>query len=272
MQPFRLKLIKLGLLAGVLSTFYPMPLAQIVKAQSTDTSVASANGKYSNLIQVVNCPKDKGSYGEFYDYGYWNGTSWCGQLTQPGYWVWVNPTWYIWGKVGNSSSSKSAPCGDDQIQFSYDTRSSRYHSYSTENEVCSVNMAGCNKDSVFKIMLSQANFIAPTDDTAAVTNCKITDVNLPMVLGTDSVRTLVDQSSYAITNYTRENHFLHPGRVTRKIVERNGKVFVTTFGEGTGYLPRANEKFAPRTWNDVDRQLIRAVQSRLSTRHWLVNS
>jgi hypothetical protein len=69
-------------------------------------SVASVNGKYSDLIQVVNCPSNRGSYGEFYDWGYWSGTYWCGQSTQPGYWVWANPNWYIWRTVGTAKPAK----------------------------------------------------------------------------------------------------------------------------------------------------------------------
>ena len=59
---------------------------------------ASANGKYSNLLQILNCPSDRSKYGEFDDYGSWSGSSWCGQDAQAGYWVWVYPNWYIWQK------------------------------------------------------------------------------------------------------------------------------------------------------------------------------
>ncbi len=57
---------------------------------------ASVNGKYFNLIQVLNCPKDRRSYGTFRDWGYWSGKSWCGKAVRKGYWVWVAPNWYIW--------------------------------------------------------------------------------------------------------------------------------------------------------------------------------
>jgi len=58
---------------------------------------ASANGKYSRLIQTIYCPKDKGSYGRYTDYGYWGGGPWCGQRGEAGHWVWVAPHWYVWG-------------------------------------------------------------------------------------------------------------------------------------------------------------------------------
>lgn len=108
-KSIRSRLPALGLIAGLLSTTSLTFFAQAVQAQSADTSVASVNGKYSDLIQVVNCPEDRANYGEFIDWGYWSGTSWCGQVTQPGYWVWVNPNWYIWQNVGIARPENPVP-------------------------------------------------------------------------------------------------------------------------------------------------------------------
>ncbi len=66
---------------------------------------ASVNGKYSGLIQVMNCPKDRGTYGEFRDYGHWGGGAWCGQTGKAGYWVWVAPNWYIWSTKGQKPAA-----------------------------------------------------------------------------------------------------------------------------------------------------------------------
>lgn len=57
---------------------------------------ATVGGKYSELMQVLPCPSDARQYGNFRDYGYWGGGSWCGQQGKAGYWVWVNPNWYVW--------------------------------------------------------------------------------------------------------------------------------------------------------------------------------
>jgi len=59
-------------------------------------SAASVQGKYSRLTQVLTCPQDQASYGNFSDYGYWGGGAWCGQTGEAGYWVWVTPNWYVW--------------------------------------------------------------------------------------------------------------------------------------------------------------------------------
>jgi len=67
---------------------------------------ASADGKYYNLIQVMECPRDRQSYGEYRDYGYWKGGAWCQQQGKAGYWVWLAPRWYVWG---NQARTKREP-------------------------------------------------------------------------------------------------------------------------------------------------------------------
>jgi hypothetical protein len=115
-------------------------------------------------------------------------------------------------------------------------------------------------------MVSEVQFIAPTSETTPVTNCKITILNIPGPFGEDPIITSVNQNQYSTTNYTRTDHALHPGRVTRTIIERNGKIIVVTFGEGTGILPNINERMASKLWTDVDNKLIEEVRQGLSTR------
>jgi TPR repeat protein len=68
-------------------------------------AAATANGKYSGLLQTIHCPRDQGEYGQFTDYGYWGGGAWCGQTGKGGYWVWVAPSWYVWSQSGGSAGA-----------------------------------------------------------------------------------------------------------------------------------------------------------------------
>ena len=62
--------------------------------------VPGEGSKYSGLLRKIKVEKDQGSYGEFYDYGYWSGTAWAGYKDlPPGYWVYVAPNWYIFGST-----------------------------------------------------------------------------------------------------------------------------------------------------------------------------
>lgn len=72
-----------------------MPLAP---AQEKAPRVASIGGKYSQLIRTIECPDDKGEYGELCDEGRWDATTYAGVSVPEGYWVYVYPKWYIWAK------------------------------------------------------------------------------------------------------------------------------------------------------------------------------
>ncbi len=63
-----------------------------------DQIKASCNGKYFQLLKVIEVPNDQASYGAFNDYGWWYSDTYAGFTNLPGgYWVYVAPKWYIWG-------------------------------------------------------------------------------------------------------------------------------------------------------------------------------
>lgn len=163
-------------------------------------------------------------------------------------------------------ASEDYPCDDEELQVNYDSSLPNYHYYDDiENEVCSVSSAGCTVDFVFETMISQVRFIAPTTDVRTpVSNCQINVLNLPGPWGVDSIRTTINSTNRSVTNYTKPDHVLHPGRATRTVVQRGSSIYVVTVGEGNGSFPGANEFFASGTWltegfNNVDRLLIREV-------------
>jgi antitoxin component YwqK of YwqJK toxin-antitoxin module len=60
---------------------------------------AAVDGKYRNLLRKIAAPDDKGSYGDFRDYGYWRGSSYLGHADLgEGHWVYVYPYWYVWAE------------------------------------------------------------------------------------------------------------------------------------------------------------------------------
>jgi hypothetical protein len=72
-------------------------------------AVRADGAKYSKLLRKIEVQEDQSTYGEFYDYGYWSGTSWRGHRDlPPGYWVYVAPHWYIFGEARSTSGSPSA--------------------------------------------------------------------------------------------------------------------------------------------------------------------
>lgn len=67
-----------------------------VDADSNYEDPTSAYGQYSGLVQVLTCYDDAAGYGDYSNYGYWEGGSWCGQYGEAGYWVYSYPDWYVW--------------------------------------------------------------------------------------------------------------------------------------------------------------------------------
>jgi hypothetical protein len=61
---------------------------------------AAAQGKYRKLLRVLHMPADQANYGTFREFGHWNGTAYNGEVNLPsGYWVYVQPRWFIWGEM-----------------------------------------------------------------------------------------------------------------------------------------------------------------------------
>jgi hypothetical protein len=79
---------------------------------------ATADGKYTKLLAVIHVPDDKADYGEFNDYGPYDGTEWAGYKGLPkGNWVYVYPHWYIWGKEGKGG--EDLPLGKASVKGKY---------------------------------------------------------------------------------------------------------------------------------------------------------
>ena len=177
------------------------------------------------------------------------------------------------------------PCGDKEIWVNYPTEpeykqaysnlfglATGYHRYPTEGEriegrICSTSLPGCTRKAVFETMLSQVKFIAPTTETDSVKNCKITNLDIPNILaGDDPILTTIDNDEFSIRNYTRYDHALHPGVVIRTVIEKNGFIFVNTFGEGYGPFPDFNKLFSLNLWKNVDAGLVKVMEEKLGTK------
>jgi len=94
----RLGMVLLGLMFWSMNT-----LAQDARPSDPDEPCyigkANAYGKYSELVQRLDCHDDHERYGkgrEYYDDEYWHGGEHCGNKGMNGYWVYVSPTWFVW--------------------------------------------------------------------------------------------------------------------------------------------------------------------------------
>lgn len=59
---------------------------------------ASAGCKYYNLLKKISVPLDQSIYSDYFDEGYWDGSTYGPYMNLPkGFWVYSSPHWYIWG-------------------------------------------------------------------------------------------------------------------------------------------------------------------------------
>ena len=157
-------------------------------------------------------------------------------------------------------------CDDLDIVTEYDEQDKNYHKYSVPKlMLCETNKPKCTKAFVFDIMLKNTSFVAPTADQSPVVDCKESIVDYLTVQGT--IKTKVNRAEFSATNYTTKQHDLYPGKVERKIIDLNGKIYITTYGEGTGGFAKlhGNETNAAILWSSIDGKLQQAVKEKLTS-------
>ncbi|MBW4568249.1 MAG: hypothetical protein KME31_09530 [Tolypothrix carrinoi HA7290-LM1] len=159
--------------------------------------------------------------------------------------------------TASSSTALVHPCNDDRINDNYNKNDSNYHYYSLTNGICSKTLKGCTREKVFQTMISQEQFIVPSPlDDKPVVHCR----EKTLTLG-NPIRTTINSSDYSITNYTLPGHMFHPGKITRRVIETNDAIKVTTIGEGVGDYKKFNIWVAPDIWSRAD--ILLSVRVRL---------
>lgn len=81
--------------------------------------------RYKTLLRKIEVAKDQQTYGDFYDYGYYAGTSYM-EYTElpPGYWVYVAPHWLIYKEdLNNQQAPEPRSWGEEQATGAPNTAS-----------------------------------------------------------------------------------------------------------------------------------------------------
>ncbi|NZA26116.1 hypothetical protein H0E84_06935 [Luteimonas sp. SJ-92] len=142
--------------------------------------------------------------------------------------------------------------GGSSGRQSYDSSESGYHFYEVNTPACdTAQQHGCSAQTVFYQGLLYQPFPGPRLEAPA-SNGQITSVP-----GFGLVRTLVYPDHLLIRNETLPGHLLHPGEVSRQVLQGGSQVFIRTTGTGTGlgWGSWAQILGAPFLWHSVDIQL-----------------
>ncbi len=89
--------IGVGCVFPVTTTTTPTGTIQPSTGGPLDYTKGSANGRYETILDTFSVPADKDRYGDLYDLGYQDRTTYGTNRNLPaGYWVYSYPYWYIW--------------------------------------------------------------------------------------------------------------------------------------------------------------------------------
>lgn len=167
-----------------------------------------------------------------------------------------------------------------------------YHVFPVSTKICSSVEKDCTADNIYKIMISENQFVTPIPSdlpgidlfdmdnyykpmNLPVKSCDI--VKLPALLGEailrlvqyppqfalrNPVMTYLDAPNRVEINYTLKEHLFAPGRVIRRVVELCDGVYILTIGEGLSNnflgigIALLNEYFGEKLFKKIDQRVI----------------
>lgn len=128
--------------------------------------------------------------------------------------------------------------GSTEIRDDFYPSSKVYHSYEVETELYRrSDRPDLTLERAFQEFTTNVRFAAPAITQSPVVEDGVYLLELNLLgfqfPGLHPILTKVDAEDHSITNYTLRGHLLYPGKVVRKLEERNGIVYLKT--HGTGY-------------------------------------
>jgi hypothetical protein len=120
MKRFTQEILGLAILAGAISASPSGRSLALAPAAPPDPekcwTKAKCNGKYAMLLHQFKIEKDAEEYGELKDLGYRTTAKYADQADLPaGWWVYVQPYWYIWGERTDRAKKPKRPFGPEQL-------------------------------------------------------------------------------------------------------------------------------------------------------------
>jgi hypothetical protein len=216
------------LLGGALFCAFSSFNRALALAPAPDTDLekslkkATADGKYAMLLHQFKAEKDADDNGEFNDYGYRNKTEHGDQKDLPtGYWVYVQPYWYIWGERTENKREKRAwgpeqATGepnvgnlgtDDQNAWASKTEDAEDEWLLLEYEEPiqpigvviheTFNPGAVIKVTVFKLDGTEVEAWKGADPTAAGTGSGVSEIDLKVDFKTTRVKLYIDSKNVA---------------------------------------------------------------------------
>lgn len=155
-----------------------------------------------------------------------------------------------------AQAADSARCGEAAVRDSFSASHPRYHAYVVRHFLA----RGITPQQAFGVLLSDNHLTAPvvSADRGPVRACTPLRVKIAFTRS-NPILTSVDTAGYRLVNYSLPGHFLHPGKVERRLESRNDSLWIVTMSIGHGRLPKVDERKAESVWKKVDDRLRTAL-------------
>ena len=176
----------------------------------------------------------------------------------------------------------ASPCPENEgIVTYYRSNHPEYHHYSVSTSICSLDQPGCSDDLVYKTMISQAKYGAPTSSSYPVEHCSIKQLNIHDWLGDlettsfhamlgdlrkyftnveDPIAIVLNHDAKYQINYTLPGHVFYPGRISRTIKILDRDIIIETEGVGIGDWALVNEVAGKHIFSIIDKELQTEVE------------
>lgn len=174
------------------------------------------------------------------------------------------------------AQSNITPCANfPTVIDDYIPQQPNYHHYEVRQQLVDLSVyKTCTPGFVYNIMKSRLSFNVPGGAAdLPVPLCSAVEVFiyvplLPFKPKLGNIVTKYDDRQLTVTNYTLPGHFLHAGKVERKVTRIGNKIYVITTGIGNNqdkWRKLANEfKLSPEiVWGSVNVPLYADVNARL---------
>jgi hypothetical protein len=128
--------IVVGCVFPVTTTTKPTGTVPPSTGASLDYGRASFRGKYETILDTFSVPDDKDRYGDLYDLGYQDRTTYGTNRNLPaGYWVYAYPYWYIWEEMKGSHGPGPEPTPGPTPEDKNDPTSAYGRYYNLKKEI-----------------------------------------------------------------------------------------------------------------------------------------
>ncbi|RMG71273.1 MAG: hypothetical protein D6722_07180 [Bacteroidetes bacterium] len=158
------------------------------------------------------------------------------------------------------SAQSATPCGLSEVSPVFDRTHARFHRYAVLTPLGPGDSTHAR--ALFAHMMAEKQLVAPVlkPYRGPVAPCDTVEVRIGPTRH-NPILMVVDTAHRAFINQALPGHILYPGWVRREVILQEGVLHIRTTSEGSGRLPRLDERMGPRYWRKLDVRIKRTLDN-----------